>query len=136
MVAGAAMALVMMIIYAALDLGFWLPMKITAISILGPAALTGGVVAVIVGIIVHLVVSGILGAIFGALLAGLVGRADVGTAVVAGILYGLIVWIVAQFIVLPVTFPLIAAAFVPWVYGLSHAVYGLVLGVLPGRYRG
>jgi uncharacterized membrane protein YagU involved in acid resistance len=121
----------MMILYAAYNMGFWTPMKIFAASVLGPAALTGGVVPVIVGVIVHLVTSAILGMVFAGLVAGLVGRVTVGVAVTAGVLYGLIVWIVAQYIVLPVTVPIIAAAFVPWIYGVSHAVFGVVLGLLP-----
>lgn len=134
-VAGTAMGLVMMIIYALMGLGFWLPMGLIAMPILGATAMLGGATAVITGMVLHLIISAIVAVVFAIVLVSLLGRVGLWVGATAGILYGLLVWVVAQYIVMPVTYPLLAVMFVPWAFGLAHAVYGLVLGLLPTAYR-
>lgn len=134
-VAGLAMGLTMMILFAAIGLSPWLPFKLIAIPIVGSVAVIGGVEAVVRGFLLHIIVSVIVAVVFAVVLVSLTGRVGSWVGATSGIIYGLIVWVVAQYIVLPVTYPLIAAGLVPWVFGFSHIVYGLVLGILPTQYR-
>ena len=88
------------------------------------------------GVLAHLAVSGIYGMIFGLLWSTVLRwlRADsaLWQGIVAGAAYGLLLWLVAQFILLPTT----GAALGSMPAGqflFAHLVYGLVLGWLFGR---
>jgi hypothetical protein len=93
----------------------------------------GGALA---GVLAHLAVSGIYGMIFGLLWSSLLRwlRLDTGPwqAILAGAAYGLLLWLGAQFILLPTT----DAAFGSLPVGQflsAHLAYGLILGWLFGR---
>ena len=88
------------------------------------------------GVLAHLAVSGIYGMIFGLLWSTVLRwvRVDSGAwqGVLAGAAYGLLLWLVAQFVLLPTT----GAALGSMPAGqflFAHLVYGLVLGWLFGR---
>jgi len=94
---------------------------------------SGGLLA---GVLAHLAVSGIYGMIFGLLWSTVLRwlRADSGTwqGILAGAAYGLLLWLVAQFVLLPTTGAAIGSL-PAGQFLFAHLVYGLVLGWLFGR---
>jgi hypothetical protein len=134
-VAGLTMILAAMILYGMLGLGFWFPLKLIAMPILGIRSVFGGAGAVIIGLVLHVAVSMAVAVVFAVLLVSVLGRVGPWAGATIGAAYGLLVWLLAQYVVLPATYPLIAIGFVPWVFGFAHAVYGVVLGLAPGAYK-
>ena len=135
MVAGIVMMLVMMVLFAATGRDFWEPLKLFAVPAYGPYALITGANAVAVGLMFHLMIASLIGIIYAALVALTLGRPAAGASAALGVLYGAIVWLLAQFVFLPMTYPLIAAAFPTWLFAFGHLAYGLTLGLWPSSYR-
>jgi hypothetical protein len=130
---GLAMAIVAALISASMGQDIWHEPKRIAAIVYGPAALaTTGFDPgpVLVGTLIHLVVSALLGAIF-----GIVTRrwlrltSDFGTPVLAGLIYGLMVWMVAYFIVLPLLNPALLEIYAP-AFIIQHVTYGIVTGLV------
>jgi hypothetical protein len=130
---GLAMAVVGMLFALALGQDVWLEPKRIAAVVYGAAALAhGGFDAqpVLIGTLIHFLTSAIVGAIF-----GIVTRrwlrlpSDFGTPVLAGLVYGLLVWLVAYFIALPVVDPWLLDSYAP-AFIIQHIVYGVVTGLL------
>ena len=88
------------------------------------------------GVLAHLAVSGIYGMVFGLLWSTILRwvRADSGAwwAILSGAAYGLLLWLGAQFILLPTTGATLGSM-PAGQFLLAHLVYGLVLGWLFGR---
>jgi len=100
------------------------------------APVSGG--SLLTAIMAHLAVSGIYGLVFGLIWSSVLRwiRVDSGLwqAILAGTAYGLLLWLGAQFVLLPTT----GAALGSLPAGqflLAHLVYGLVLGWLFGRSK-
>ena len=130
---GVAMAVVAALISAWMGQDIWHESKRIAAIVLGPAALVGSgfeLGPVLVGTLIHLFVSALLGAIF-----GIVTRrwlhltSDFGTPVLAGLIYGLLIWMVAYFIVLPLLNPALLEVYAP-AFIIQHVAYGVVLGLV------
>lgn len=100
--------------------------RFTPISAGGPLA----------GVLAHLAVSGIYGMVFGLLWSSALRwlRLDSGLwqAILSGAAYGLLLWLVAQFVLLPTTGAAIGSL-PAGQFLLAHLVYGLILGWLFGR---
>ena len=132
MVAGLIMGVFAMIVSAAaLFLPWYAPPRVFATMVMGRDALANilefKVVPFVVGLVVVLVLTGLLGMIFALLLR----RYESGRIVLAGVFYGLTVWALLQYFVLPLLFPLVAEkGFPPLWYAITFGVYGLTLGVL------
>src|SRR5262245_36566822 len=130
---GLAMAIVGAIISASLDGDIWLEAKQIAMVVYGPAATAQpGFVAgpVIVGTLLHLIVSAALGAVFGILTRRVFHLpSDFGTPLMAGLIYGLLVWMAAYFVVLPSFNPPLRETYAP-AFVIQHLVYGAVTGLL------
>ena len=130
---GLAMAVVAALIAAGMGQDIWHESKRIAAIVYGPAALAGSGFdpgPVLVGTLIHLVVSALLGAIF-----GIVTRrwlhltSDFGTPVLAGLIYGLLIWLVAYFVVLPLLNPALLEVYAP-AFIIQHVVYGVVMGLV------
>lgn len=134
MIAAVVMALVAMIRAAAGGLGFWLPMKNIAALFYGVDALIGGAGAAVVGIIIHLIVGAVAGLVLG-LLAG--NRLNVLTALIAGLVWGVVIWAVNTWIILPlvnqVMLDRVMTAPVWWL--VYHLVFGGLLLLIPPLVR-
>jgi hypothetical protein len=96
----------------------------------------GGRGSILAGAIGHLGVSAMYGAAFGVLhgvdgrLASHRGR----TSIALGAAYGVGLWLVAEYVVLPVTSP--ALGELPLVrFLMAHIIYGFLLGWLVARYQ-
>jgi hypothetical protein len=130
---GLAMAVVAALISASMGQDIWHEPKRIAAIVYGPAAFaTSGFEPgpVLVGTLIHLLVSALLGAIF-----GIVTRrwlrltSDFGTPVLAGLIYGLMIWLVAYFAVLPLLNPALLEIYAP-AFIIQHAVFGIVMGLV------
>ena len=130
---GVAMAVVAALLSASMGLDIWHEVKRISAIVYGPAAFAGSgfeLEPVLIGTLIHLLVSALLGAIF-----GIVTRrwlhltSDFGTPVLAGLIYGLMVWLAAYFVVLPLLNPALLEVYAP-AFIIQHAVYGIVMGLV------
>ncbi len=92
----------------------------------------------LVGLALHLAVSGIYGILFAVgccLTAQRWGfRSSTWVACAVGTAYGVLLWLLAQTILLPEAGSALRA-FPAWQFALAHLIYGVVLGVLAYRSR-
>ena len=112
--------------------GFWTPMNLIAHTLWSGAPLDAEFrwSATIIGIVVHMMMSVVLGVALAAALSRVGGSAVMtGGAALVGMVYGLIVWVVAQFVLWPSVDAAAAERFTPWVFGLGHLMYGLIVGL-------
>ena len=129
---GVAMAVVAALISASMGQDIWHESKRIAAIVYGPTAYAQpgfDLGPVLVGTLIHLLVSALLGALF-----GIVTRrwlhmtSDFGAPVLAGLMYGLLIWMVAYFAVLPLLNPALLEVYAP-VFIIQHVVYGVVTGL-------
>lgn len=133
--AGIVMAMAAMVYAAANGSGFWLPVRTIAATWYGANALVGGAAVLIVGMVTHLGNSAFWGAIFAALPPR---RKSVPAALVGGLVWGVVVWALMSFAVMPRLNPTMYARTVAmeggWWY-ILHLIYGGMLVVTPGLMR-
>jgi hypothetical protein len=105
------------------------PFRLTGATFVGAGALEGGVGVIGYGLLIHLVTAAAWGALFAAILPG---EASIGPAVVAGLIYGLIVMLIMLHFVLPTVNPVMreAADGAAW-FVLAHLIYGGSLAIVP-----
>ena len=127
------MAVIGAIISISLDGDVWLEAKQIAATLYGASAATApGFTAgpIIVGTLLHLLVSTIFGALFGIITRRILHlTSDFGTLLMAGLIYGMLIWMVDFFIVLPIFNPLLLQTYAP-AFIIQHLVYGAVTGLL------
>jgi len=129
-IAGVIMAFVAMLTTAAQGLGFWLVPKMIAATFLGVDALVGGAGAIILGVIIHLIVSALFGLLFAFLTPRIISASsDFGL----GIIYGVIIWAVMTFIILPIGNEVMRdrVALMPFAWFVQHLVFGGSLALTP-----
>ena len=106
----------------------WTAVRLIATSVYGQQAAIGWL-PIVAGTILHLVT----GTFFGAVFASLVPRMPANIYVVAGLIYGLLTWVVMALLILPLVAPLLVATNINVaVLLLAHVVYGFVLGIAGG----
>ncbi len=133
-IAGLVMAAVYMIRDWAQGMGFWLPVKNIAATYYGVEALVGGGWTIFLGLVTHVVVSAFWGLVF-AWVGG--ARISTGAAFFAGLLYGIAIWALMSFAVLPAinTTMLDRVSMQPgWWFGY-HLIFGGMLLVTPPLAR-
>ena len=141
-IAGLAGGLAMMVsgalIAGSMGRDMWLEARQISTVFYGSEALTApGMLnaPVIVGTIVHFLIAAALGALF-----GIVSRrvlllpSDFGAPVLAGLIYGMLVWMVAYFIILPFTDPALLDTYAPS-FIVQNLVFGIVTGLVYARLR-
>ena len=130
---GVAMAIVAALLSASMGQDIWHESKRIAAIVYGPAALAVSGFdpgPVLVGSLIHLLVSAVLGAIFGIVTRRLLHlTSDFGTPVMAGLVYGLLIWMVAYFVVLPLLNPSLLEVYTP-AFIIQHVAFGVVLGLV------
>jgi hypothetical protein len=129
---GLAMAVVGMLFALALGQDVWLEPKQIAAVIYGAAVAQAAfdTQMVLMGTVIHVLTSAVLGAIFGTVTRRRLHLpSDFGTPVLAGLVYGLLVWLVAYFVALPVIDPFLLDSYAP-AFIIQHIVYGIVTGLL------
>jgi hypothetical protein len=128
--AGIVMALLLMCVSAAKGLGFWQPLNEIASSILGVDALIAGAGAAVLGAAILLIVSAIFGVLFSSIFRPSPGGSP---SVSWGVLYGVAIWLVMTFAVLPSADSTMRArvALMPGWWFVSVLVYGACLAASP-----
>jgi hypothetical protein len=133
LIGGLAMALVAALISLVQGQDIWLEAKEIAIVLLGPQAATQpgfAALPVLIGTMIHLIISMLLGALF-----GIVTRrvfhltSDFGTPLLAGLVYGMLIWLVTYFFVLPTINPQLHDSMYAPGFIIQHIVYGIVTGL-------
>jgi uncharacterized YccA/Bax inhibitor family protein len=132
LIGGLAMALVAALISFVERQDIWREAKAIASVLLGAqaAAQPGFAVRpVLIGTLIHLITAMLLGALFGIVIRRwLQLPSDFGIPVVAGLAYGLLIWLVAYFVALPVVDPWLLDSYAP-AFIVQHIVYGTVTGL-------
>jgi hypothetical protein len=132
LIGGMAMALVAALISLVERQDIWREAKAIASVVLGAQALAQdgfAAVPVLIGTLIHLIISMLLGALF-----AIVTRrwlqlpSDFGIPLLAGLSYGLLVWLIAYFVVLPVVDVWLLESYAP-AFIVQHIVYGSVTGL-------
>ncbi|HEU4322304.1 MAG TPA: DUF6789 family protein [Roseiflexaceae bacterium] len=135
---GAAMAVVAAIISASIGGDIWLEAKQIATMVYGPEAATAsGFVAgpVIAGTLIHFLFSMLFGSFYSLLTRRLLQLpTDFGTPILSGLIYGMMVWMLAYFVVLPVMDSALMQTYAP-AFIVQHLVYGVVLGLVYAALR-
>ncbi len=105
--------------------GFWDPMQIVAAPFVGRGAPVARPAWMTIGTLVHFT----LGALFGGVYARVVGQTRRRRQLGLGAGYSMLLWLVAQFLVLPLVVPSEAARLgLVWSFFMGHLGYGLMLG--------
>ncbi len=131
-IAGLAMAMVSMMMAMMTGEGFWAPVKKISVTLLSQSAVQEPgfqFIPVLVGMMIHFATAIAFGFIF-ALLALLSRGRSYGATVGVGIAYGLAIWVVMQFLVLPVVNP-VMAQMPPLQFAMLHVIFGGTLGSYP-----
>jgi hypothetical protein len=134
LIAGVLMAMWSMGYAAYQGLGFFLPLKLIAATFLGVNAIIGGFWVLLLGVLIHLSVSAGWGVVFGAL----ARRLGVGASTALGGIYGLAVYLLMTFLVLPWIDPVMRARVEVTMtsFLIAHLVFGIALGLLTPVLRG
>jgi hypothetical protein len=121
------MGMVAMVLFPLFGIGsFWQPLNLIAALFnqgRGTNPFFGG--SSILGLALHMMVAAILGLIFAW---SSRTRAAGGMLVGWAIVWGLVVWVVAQFFGVPLLDPVIARTFPAWLFAVGHVMYGVGLG--------
>lgn len=126
--AGVVLAVVRAVTAARAGGESWHPLEIASAPLLGPRALEPGfdATALVLGLVIHLALSVAWGAAFGLFFHGLSRR---GT-VIAGAFYGLVVWLLMFYVVLPLAgLSEVAATIATRTAIVDHVVFGLAIGI-------
>lgn len=138
LVGGAAMAVIAAIISASIGGDIWLEAKQIATMVYGPevATMSGFVVGpVIVGTLIHFLFSMLFGSLYSLLTRRLLQLpTDFGTPILSGLIYGMMVWMLAYFIALPAMGSVLMQTYAP-AFIVQHLVYGVVLGLTYAALR-
>jgi len=140
MLGGAMMAMFTMIATGTyLHMGFFTPLYAIASPLAGPqsmmTAMHGGVFyfalgPAVLGLVVHMMWSALWGIIFGLIAAGLHLRG--AAAVIAGMVYGVLIMLVMNFILLPIVgAPNLLTLLGGPTFIIGHLLFGMVVGLWP-----
>lgn len=99
-------------------------------EIAAPLVGMGSPAGVALGTLLHFLIAGLLGAVFGIVKRRVLRLpSDYGVPVVAGLSYGIMLWAIAYFVVLPVLNPALLDTYAPS-FVIQHMIYGVVTGML------
>jgi len=124
LLAGVVMAAILCFLAAMRQQPFVEPFWVISSFLLGQDAMQGGAGPTILGIVIHFVMSAVLGGVFTVIF----GRTTMRRMLGFGLFYGVFLWAVAQFIILPLLNPFVATRMgTVWTFFLAHLAYGLML---------
>ncbi|HEX6197287.1 MAG TPA: hypothetical protein VFZ37_15340 [Jiangellaceae bacterium] len=133
MLAGAMMAMFAMLamwLDNVSDTGFWTPVNLIAHTFWRGAPLDDefSVGGLILGVVVHMMMAMMLGAVIAVIVSRIPAlRANLGSRLATGVGAGLMVWVVMQYILWPLVDESAVDAFTPWIFAVSHVVFGMAL---------
>jgi hypothetical protein len=136
LVGGVAMMATAALLAGSLGRDVWLESRQIAAFFYGAdAAASTSTGPVIVGTLIHLLMSALLGALFGIVSRRLLGLpSDYGTPVLVGMIYGLMIWMLAFFVILPALNPALLDTYQPS-FIIQNLVYGMVTGLVYTKLR-
>lgn len=137
-VGGVLMALWSMMAMWQTGVGFWTPLNLVAHTAFAsvPLDATFSPPALVIASLVHFAMAIMFGVVFAALMTPAPRRMSTRPgSVLSGIAYGIVVWLVMQFLVWSAADAVAASAFVPWIFGVGHLIYGLTVGFVVGRVQ-
>lgn len=131
MAGGVVMAMWSMIVLWLTGVGFWAPLNFIAHTFWRGAPLdetfSGG--ALILGLVIHMMMSAILGMMLAiALSRPSPASRNRAALAVSGMVFGIVVWLVMQYLIWPAIDEAAAPLFTAWVFAIGHLMYGLVTG--------
>jgi hypothetical protein len=135
LIAGICMALIAILYSGVRGMGAWMPLENVAAAFYGPLAYVGNAGVVVIGILTHLTVALVYGAFFAWIAPRAMGSLR---ACFWGIAYGICVWALMTWVILPVFNETMAARvhLVPVWWFFLHLVYGGILGIfMPAARR-
>jgi hypothetical protein len=131
---GLVMIVVAALLTTALGEDVWREPREIAQPLFGSAA-AAGAAPIVVGTLLHFLLSALFGAIFSIISRRLLRLpSDYGVPVVAGLIYGLMLWVLAYFVVLPILNPALLDTYAPS-FIIQHLVYGVVTGLIYAQLR-
>jgi len=131
---GVAMMIAAALLSTAMGQDIWREPREIAIPFFGAAAQSGWA-PIAVGTLVHFIVAALFGALFGIVSRRLLGLpSDYGAQVLAGLIYGMALWVLAYFVVLPIVNPALLDTYAPS-FIIQHLVYGVVTGLIYTQLR-
>jgi len=105
------------------------PFRLTGATFVGPQALEGSVTFLAYGILLFYVAAVVWGVMFAAILPR---EATLGSALVAGLIFGIIVMLVTQHFVLPIVNPVMHEVVDGRTsFTIEHLIYGGSLAIMP-----
>lgn len=130
MLGGAMMAMWSMIVLWLTGAGFWTPLNLIAHTLWRGAPLdaTFSWGALVLGMVVHLMMAILLGVVFSVAAARY--PASRTTLLGAGMVYGVVVWLLLQYVLWPLVDAAAAQAFTAWVFAVGHLLYGMVTAMV------
>ena len=120
-IGGLLMGAFAMIAMAATGDGFFRPLEL--IGSIWWGAMTTGTAVIVAGLLTHMAVSMVLGLLYSYLFP--FAKVD---PLVLGLVYGAVVWFLAQIVVLPQVAAYISDGFTVWMFLAAHLVFGASLG--------
>jgi hypothetical protein len=114
---------------------FVLTAKVVGLELTGDAGAVDSIFGVISIFLACLAIGAASGALFGVILSKFIGEIGPITALVVGITYGLLGWIVTQFVIIASIAPNAIALTDEHAMCLASVVYGALLGLLSGWSR-
>jgi uncharacterized membrane protein YagU involved in acid resistance len=117
---------------AGLGGGLVFAMLMGMMGMLPMVAMLVGSQSAVIGFIVHMVISAVLGAIFGLVAARFLN--GWGTAIAAGLVYGVIWWVLGALILMPLMLGMsemvLAIGTDQWFSLMGHLIYGAITAIL------
>ena len=130
---GAAMIVVAAMLSMATGQDMWREPREIAAPFLG--GVMNGSAAVLLGTVLHFLMAGLICAGYGILSRRILRLpSDFGVPVLMGMIYGLMVWAIAYFFVVPALNPALLDTYAPS-FVIQHLVYGMVTGLIHARLR-
>lgn len=129
-IGGIVMAMFAMGVAAMKHLGYLMPLKLIAATLFGTEALRGGAGVLLVGLMIHMVASVAWGIIFAAVFRKELSPSN-GIPIGAG--FGIFVWAVMTFVVLPLVNPIMreSVSMMPGGWFIGHVLFGMGVGLAP-----
>lgn len=130
LLAGVAMAIVLMLQSAGAGMGFWFPIHLMSAFYYGEDMVMGGLGPTVVGLVAHALSSVVLGVVFSLFLKSRTPSSD---AVAFGLIFGVVVWAIRTYVAIPVWNPILSDRMdlVPGWWFLAHLAFGGLLGTIP-----
>ena len=139
LVAGIIMVMFAMMVTWAVDDALWAPPRAIAETFVGDDYAGAGFLAepVLIGIAIHMMFSIVFGVIYALILGAHGNRIGAPVQLVAGMLWGAVLWAVNTFLIAPLMpgGDAITPAMPDWAWLVAHLMYGAFLGLLYAGFR-